>query len=175
VKLSYLIKIDTGKFNLTDPNIWIKDGVIQLSTDGVGVDPYTDIDTGGKIGGITYTNVITKEGIRDAGSRIDIDLGGEFATLNGFSFTVKNKSEDGVLFSTKAESYGINFTGSKVNLFLFDRTNNILYSRWSGVIETPVFDERVFTLSCVDEFMLGESQLPPQLIGKVNYPNAPDS
>lgn len=111
---------------------------------------------------------ITKDGLGLPSRSVDITMSGQYGTMSGFSFSVRN--------DTKLWDY-LNDTGiylANRPIRLYSVIDNVFYPTWAGVISENPRNEEVFTYNCIDTFRSIHKQMPPVPISVSNNPNISD-
>ena len=100
---------------------------------------------------------------------IDIDISGDYATLSGFSFSVRNNGQ----FHIDADTNEWWVLGKKVNVYLF--LSDVSYFSWSGVVTDVAPDEKEYKVTCRDVSESVHKNMPPRSITAEAFPHADDS
>ena len=179
-KVYYAVRITTG-IATTDAKIGMDTGIITYVTERIPSDrAAVDADTAVDYLETKYDGFLVKSGINPSSNSIDIVTGGDFSTLGNFAFTIKNRiADDSGSFHLYAPTVtDLYLTGSKVQFFICFNNDGVTpdtwYSRWSGFVSTTGFDEKTFKFNCSDNFIQDLIPFPPEVVGKVKYPNAPE-
>ena len=153
---------------VTDEEIGLKDGVFRWITGTPGFNDEND-------GAITednmpnehkwYEGILTKDGMVNPSRKIDIRQSGDYATLNGFSFSVRNDC----FFWEKIEQRKIYITNSTVKVYAV--LNNKFYSIWQGVVKSTAYTETEYIFKCETDFKVIHKMFPPEIVTRTLLPD----
>ena len=148
-KVHYCIEINTGYTEHTNSNIGMEGGIIRYVTDNVDIGASThQYEDGTAVDGVWYKDIVSRNGFAKLGSRIDIITGGDYAYLQSFNLSLVNHTANGRPYHKELQDEGINIIGATVKIYVI--IDNVLYSRWVGVVGESKFTDDVFTYQCND-------------------------
>lgn len=155
-------------------SIGLKDNVFRFVTDRPSYDGSTIIPIWGEhereSGDIIYSwyeNLLTRDGItQNPGREIDISMAGNYGTLSGLTFTLRNDVE----FLEICRLYDINLCNRRVNFYVV--IDDVFYQFWSGVIANNPIDEVTFQFVCQDDSQQVHKTIPPNVISPTAYPDS---
>lgn len=168
----YAIEIATGT-SVTDTDYGIVDGTIRFITsrpgyDGVGPGyPLWEDDTQNTYA--WYEGWLLKDGLSKASRQVDISQTGDYASLSGFSFKVRNMP----LFWKFLEDNDIFLTNKQMKYYVV--INKKFYNSWQGVIDVTPYGETDFNIKCKDEFSKIHKPIPKLPITETEYVDVSDA
>lgn len=173
--VNYAVVINTGT-TITDENIGMYNGIIRFVTDRYVVTDDTYEDTtlvGNQL--YWYKNFISKDGLSNAGSQINIEVGGDYAYLQGFDVKLVNMTPTGTPYhltigSEYMQQNGVYPIGSDIQMYVI--IDKIWYARYGGIVTDTVIDDEYFKFVCEDKNIKEYKLLPQNVINSVNYPDA---
>jgi hypothetical protein len=104
---------------------------------------------------------------------IDFVESGAFETVSDFTVGIKNTSD----FRNTLQANGVYLGRRRVKYYRVTSTDGATWNfelRWTGVIDDQPFNERTFTLKCVNTSKDIFGTLPPVPANKVAFPLMPD-
>ena len=110
--------------------------------------------------------ILIKNGIGTPERNVELESTGDYGTLSGFDFSVKNSN----LFWEFCESNDI-YLGN-IDIYFFVVIDGYFYYQWSGVINSEIDRERSHKIICRDNFKKIHKMLPPRSITKTEYSDA---
>jgi hypothetical protein len=173
-EIFYAVEINIGTTETLE-EIGLFEGVIRLISEGKDLTGCSYED-GSMISNVDkYYNFLIKDGINRAGSRINIEDGGDYAYLSGFDITIANKNK----LNTQAYNDALNrlqddnswIVGSTIKFYVV--INNVLYQRWTGVVSNTVFDDKTFRFSCQDRLITDFKEMPETDDGQFIFGSVP--
>lgn len=115
---------------------------------------------------IWYNNFIVKNGLgtpsRDAGK--GIEKTGDYGTLSGFKFTIKNTNKIWKFLESN-EIYIIN-----KECRLYAVIDEVFYQIWEGVVNNLPRNDTSFSFDCGDAFKKYHKTFPPNTITQTEFP-----
>lgn len=171
--VNYAIIIDTGTTETLE-SIGMYNGKIRIISDGAVVPSYAEFEDETAVGG-NWVNLFKLDGLSQAGTKIDITNGGDYAYLSGLNFTLANKdTTDTIPYHEAIQQLDQAWLiGSSVQFFIVVGGWKFI-QRWEGVIDGIAFDEESFSFSASDKLIKEFKQLPAVsgdqiAIGSVQY------
>ena len=98
---------------------------------------------------------------------IDINLGGEYGSLSGFTFTRENSNKFQDYLTTN--SYFLINAPIQFHVVLDD----VFVQTWSGKVTETIFNETTFRIVCEDVFESAHKVMPPNAVSQDAFPEAP--
>lgn len=115
-----------------------------------------------------YNDFIIKDGLSNPNRRVDLSKTGDYGTLSGFNFTIRNDNK----YWNSMDSNTIYLINREVRVYAV--LDDVFYQIWTGVVANNPFDETDFKFICQDNFKNIHKQLPPTKITDSNYSSAND-
>ncbi|MDR0307637.1 MAG: hypothetical protein LBI42_12485 [Chitinispirillales bacterium] len=142
-------------------NIGLKNGVFRWITGTPGFD---GDNNGAKMENETpnpfkwYEGILIKDGMYNPNRKIDIKELGDYATLNGFNFSVRND----LAFWKIIEDEKIYIANYQVRVFVvLDKT---FYNLWEGVVKSISHTETEYEFKCETDFKVIHKAFPQRLV-----------
>jgi len=153
----------------TDDEIGLKDGIFRWITgtpnfDGGENDDSIMVDDDKKNTNKWYEGILIKDGMGNPSRKIDIKESGDYATLNGFNFSVRNDSR----LWEKIDNRKLYIANSSVKVYAV--LDNKFYSIWQGVIKSTAYTETEYIFKCETNFKVIHKQFPPQIVTEAVFP-----
>lgn len=117
---------------------------------------------------------IMGDGLESPSRSIDIAETGDYGTLSGFDFSLRNDAPaDGAspLWMWMRDNH-IYFTNREVYFYVV--IDNKFYSVWAGVVANNPYDEINYKFKCQDAFRKVHKMIPPLVIDRNIYPGSDD-
>lgn len=159
-KISYAVELSTDT-TITNHTYALHNGVFRWVTGRPGYDgsaPYPKHEDTTDNLFTWFEGWITKDGVGNPQRNVNIEVSGEYGTLSGFNFSVRN---DTMLWEYLATN-GIYLTNREVALYTV--IDDVFYRTWTGVVRDTVYNETHFKVTCIDTFKTVHKQLPPNLV-----------
>lgn len=117
---------------------------------------------------------IIQDEIGDPARFIDISETGDYGTISGFEFGLRNDTPaTGASPLWKwVRDNGIHFTNRVVNLYLI--IDDRFYIIWSGVVENNPADDINYRFKCQDSFKKVHKMMPPKVVDRNTFPGSDD-
>jgi hypothetical protein len=172
-EIFYAFVVDIGT-NETLADIGLFEGKIRLVSDGKLLTGCTFEDGTAVSNPDKFENLLLKTGLNRAGSRINIQDGGDYAYLTNMDFTIVNKAKSGIAYHEALNNLQLEeswLVGSKVTFYVI--INDVLYTRWVGVVSNTVFDDKEFRFSCQDRLITDFKEIPETDDGQFVFGSVP--
>jgi len=112
-----------------------------------------------------YEGILIKDGMGNPSRKIDIKQSGDYATLNGFNFSVRNDFP----FWKKVLDKKIYITNSSVKVYaVLDKE---FFSVWQGVVKSTAYTETEYIFKCETNFKVLHKAFPPQIVTEAHFVN----
>ncbi len=167
-KINYAVQITTEN-PITNTSYGVVDGIFRWITGRpsyTGSAPYPKWEDTTDNTYAWYENWLLKDGMSDPVRKIDITESGDYGTLSGFNFTIRND----LLLWEWIRDNAIFFTNREIKLYIV--LDDIFYNIWTGVISNNPYDETDYEFSCIDQFKKVHKMLPPEIIDSITFPGS---
>jgi len=171
--INYAIEINTEVTGSYNTSIGLTtDGYIRIITgrpayNGSPTYPVWEDDSNNTH--IWYQGIILDKGFSPPNRRIDIEKGGNYGTVSGFSFRIHNAMK----FWKVIEDLDISILNTDITVFCV--IDDKFYTCWSGIIENDPYEEIQTQIKCVSNYRKIHKTFPPQQIAPNVYPKAKKS
>lgn len=132
----------------------------------------TDADSGSETveylgSNLWYNGFIVDSELGTSDRSIDIEKTGDYGTVSGFSFSIRNDNLPWVFF----ENNNIYLTGKRIRKFCI--IDNVFYQVWDGEIRNNPRGEPFYKFDCIDRFrkLHDQKKLPPNVISSETFAN----
>ncbi|MDR2728070.1 MAG: hypothetical protein LBB56_02980, partial [Chitinispirillales bacterium] len=164
----YAVELSLNGVTLTDEEINLDKGVFRWITGTPGFNSKADgaiTENGKQINCKWYEGILIKDGMANPSRKIDIKESGDYATLNGFSFSIRNDE----FFWQKIINKKLYVADSVVTVYaVLDKT---FYSIWQGVVRSTAYTETEFIFKCETNFKVLHKNFPPLVVTETLIPN----
>ena len=157
--INYAIEVQSGT-SLTDTSKGISAGVFYFISglfSRLGVSPSGDTSQAS-----WYENLI--KSMSSVSKRVDVESGGRYATLSGFSFDIDNS----IKFSVWLEAQGISLYKKIVKVYYVK--DGVFYLDWTGQVDRISISHSAVKIQCIDIFKSIHRDCPPILFSKIANP-----
>jgi hypothetical protein len=153
-------------------DIGLKDGIFRWITGRPGFDGtqtnvfWEEIDAEEHVRNTNqwFEGFLIDKGLSNPSRRIDIKESGDYATLNGFDFSVRNDK----FFWDLIEQNKIYIANSTVKVFVV--INRTFYCVWQGIVSSTSYTETEFRFDCESNFKAIHRQFPPEIVTESSFP-----
>lgn len=117
---------------------------------------------------------ILQDEIGDPIRSVNISATGDYGTISGFDFSLRNNIQDGgadALWKWVRDN-GIYFTNRVIKLYIV--IDDVFYSIWSGVIQNNPVEEISYQFKCIDSFQKIHKVIPPNVVDRNVFINSDD-
>ena len=172
-EVQYAIEINTEVTGSTDATIGLTtDGYIRLITGRPGYDgnptyPLWENDSNNTE--VWYEGILLANGFSPPNRRIDIENGGNYGTVSGFSFKTHNVMK----FWKALEDVSISILNAEIKVYCIIAGK--FYSAWTGIIEDDPYEENQTQIKCSSNYRKIHKSFPPNQISPNIYPLAKKS
>ena len=109
---------------------------------------------------------LLKDGMGNPNRRVDITRTGDYGTLSGFEFRIRNDQK----FWDFLDTYDIWLCNRAVKVYVI--IDGVFFQIWDGVISNEPYNETDYTFVCVDKFKTIHKAMPPKQVNKTTNPDA---
>jgi len=165
----YAVELSLNGETLTDQEINLDNGTFRWITgtpiffgigDGAIMEPNGQPNTHR-----WYEGILVKDGMSNPSRKIDIKNSGDYATLNGFSFSIRNDD----FFWQKLINKKLYIADSVVTVYaVLDKK---FHSIWQGVVRSTAYTETEFVFKCETNFKVIHKDFPPLVVTDTLIPN----
>jgi len=172
-EVQYAIEINTEVTGSTNATIGLTtDGYIRLITGRPGYDgsptcPLWEDDSNNT--DVWYEGILLANGFSPPNRRIDIENGGNYGTVSGFSFKTHNVMK----FWKALEDVSISILNAEIKVYCVIADK--FYSAWTGIIEDDPYEENQTQIKCNSNYRKIHKSFPPNQISPNIYPLAKKS
>jgi len=166
--IHYAVEITTD-ITGTDVAYGLVGGVFRFITDRPGYDGAPVYPKNEDNSNNTYTwyeGWLLKDGLDNPNRRVDISQTGDYGTLSGFTFKIRNDTK----FWEFIEDNDIFLCNRSVKLYTV--IDDKFYQIWDGVISNQPYSETDYQFVCVDKFKTVHKEMPPTTVNETNNPDA---
>ena len=166
--IHYAVEITTD-ITGTDVAYGFVGGVFRFITDRPGYDGAPVYPKNEDNSNNTYTwyeGWLLKDGLDNPNRRVDISQTGDYGTLSGFNFKIRNDTK----FWEFIEDNDIFLCNRSVKLYTV--IDDKFYQIWDGVISNQPYSETDYQFVCVDKFKTVHKEMPPTTVNETNNPDA---
>ena len=133
---------------------------------GPGHPPLGEVDSNS----LWAEGIITSlKGISPIIRMIDIIVHGNYGSLSGASFKIKNTPIAGKSFWKYVEDNSYYLINRKVKIYVV--LDDYFYQVWGGVVSSTGYNETVYSIECEDDFKNLHKALPPTELNSSSFPN----
>jgi len=119
---------------------------------------------------VWYEGWIMKDKMSNPTRSADLSQTGDYATMSGFNFSIRNDIKLWVYIRDNA----IYLTNRTINFYVV--VDGIFYMAWSGVVSNNPYDDINYEFICTDPFKKLHKMIPPIVVDQTSYPgSSPDS
>jgi hypothetical protein len=172
-EINYALEINTGVTGSTDADIGLTtDGYIRLITgrpdyDGTPIYPTWEDDSNNTE--VWYEGILLENSFSSANRRIDIESGGNYGTISGFTFKIQNAMK----FWKALEDVSISILNANIQVYCV--IDNKFWYAWSGIIDNDPYEETKTLIKCSSNYRKAHKTFPPNQISPNLYPLAKKS
>jgi hypothetical protein len=121
-----------------------------------------------------FKDFLMKEGMSNPSRSVDLEGSGDYGTLSGFNFTIR----DTIIAGTNNPIWrylaanGMSLANAVVRLYAV--IDGAFYQIWTGVVENNPRSEVDFAFECKNNFKLIHKDIPSEAVTSEEFANAPD-
>lgn len=159
---------DTTDGAITNTSIGLDTGVFRFITGRPGYSgsptyPKNEDDTDNT--NTWYQSLLIKDGLGKASRSIDVEQGGNYGTLSGFEFVIRNDLK----IDSQLQLDGVRIHNQIVKAYVV--IDDKFYQYWQGRVKNYIYDETNFKVACYDDSQSVHKNLPPNVINKNSFPD----
>jgi hypothetical protein len=166
--IQYAIELITDETG-TDTSWGMVAGTFRWITGRPGYDgsaPYPKWEDDTDNTAVWYEGWLLNDGITAPSRRVDITQTGDYGTISGFSFKIRNDEK----FWDYIETNEIWLTNRQVKFYVV--IDGKFYQAWDGVVSNQPYSETDYEFECVDKFKTVHKEMPPYSINETDNPDA---
>lgn len=168
--IHYAVEITTEMTEFSNTSFGLTAGIFRWVTDRPNYDgndnPYPLWENDSDNTYVWYEDILLKNSFSNPIRKVDISQTGDYGTLSGFSFSIRND----LLLWKYIRDNNIYFVNRKIVLYAI--IDDKFYQIWTGVISNNPYDEIDYQFICIDKFKKVHKTIPPLVIDKNTFPTA---
>ena len=164
---NYAIEVFSGT-SVTDADMAMVSGIIRVITGDPGYDgtpTYPKWEDDSDNTEIWYPGFLIPTSLRDPNRMVDLSVSGDYGTLSGFSFALRNNEKLWQLLDSN-DVYLIN-RRIKVYAVIDDK----FYQIWDGIISEMPYNETDFEFTCNDKSRVIHKNMPLRTLTPTEFPD----